>query len=804
MPKLFFNLITIFSILLFSALVKAQITLNPLPVSGEIVLSAANTYVYLSNSGSASITPSISLGSNANGISLSLNRCTTVLKVNQSCYVIVSFPSYSTNSQAISLSLNNGASSLASLKFNPTVVVAQTSNFAVSSLVINDFNSASFVVQNKTSLTKSYSPIISGTDASKYSITLNRCSLIAAGGTCLVYVKLAPQMAGSFSASITESQVTGSISLSSTITGATVGVIQPPNPSILVSPSSIDFGTLTQIGPSAGNVVTITNNGNVSLSPIVSVAGTGLSISLNRCLTLIAPTQSCSVSLIFTADSSMTNGTQSGLSLSAQANSSTSLLSVGVLANLSINPTLLTTSAGSSQPTMSPYIVYSTVFSNEMFIYDSRTKTSSFFMNRISAGYVDVEDTTYFATSSNEIYKITAANPVPQLETSNSFDTPIHPLYLSEKSPLVNGKKIIPIGPSNEWHVFSKTSIAPATFIPSAIRSLYMDSFVSKDNLYMAVRESNAGFTEFHDKILKTDGSSSSIVPDSSIPSFLGEQIHSIYKAGDDIVYITRNSNAGTFALMKIVPPTGSAQSVLVTSEYISSTKHVFYFNNQLFLAYGSTSDGDTGEIRYVNNGNLVNISATNYVGILNAKIISASGTSLKQTNNSLVESSFSDLSAFGSGPVQSCEIKSTNIYCAVYNGSTPIQGNNQYSLVRISSSGTATLLASDFQYGGSNVGILENFWVVGSSIVYLAENANGMLTARKVNLTTLANSVIEPQFETYSDVAVTNKAGSYIFHDTYGNYGPSSGGLIVAPDLTFTYTPKTLWFNRAYWLDQQ
>ena len=345
------------TILLTSILAQAQLSLSPSPVSGEIVLTAANTYVYISNQSSVSQNLAISVSSNSNNISLSLNRCTTALKPAQSCYVIVSFPSYSSNSQTISLNLLNNSTPLTALKINPTVVAPQVSNFSVSSLSLNDFNAVSFIVQNKTSSTKSYSPVIGGVDASKYSITLNRCSSIPANGTCQVFVKLAPQMAGSYSASISEPQVTGSISLSSTITSSTVGVIQPPNPSIQIVESSISFGTLTQLGASSGKIVTVSNNGNVSVSPIISVSGTGLSIGLNRCLVLLSPGQSCTASLVFTATSSMSNGVQSGLSFSAQATSSTSVLSIPVSASLNINPVLLSSNQNNSGNVIPPTLM---------------------------------------------------------------------------------------------------------------------------------------------------------------------------------------------------------------------------------------------------------------------------------------------------------------------------------------------------------------------------------------------------------------------------------------------------------------
>ena len=361
MKHLFF--ITTF---LLSIYAQAQLTLNPAPSSGQIALTQANTYIYISNTSASSQTLNLSLV--GSGITMASNRCSTV-KANSSCYIIVAVSNYSTNSSALSVDLKNGSSTLATLTVAP-VAPPSSSIFSVSSLSADGFSNYSFVIQNKTPSVKSYSPVFSGVDASKYSIALNRCSNVASNGTCQVFIKLAPQLAGSYSATITEPQVTGSISVSSTITSSTVGVIQPPNPSITLSPSSASFGTITNLGKTASKTFTVTNNGNVAVSPIVSVAGSGLEIALNRCLVLLSPNQSCTVSVLFNAVSSMSNGAQSGLSISAQATSSTALLSSSISATLNVNPVLLSSSGGSTGGALaSPLLINSA--NGNMFHYSA-------------------------------------------------------------------------------------------------------------------------------------------------------------------------------------------------------------------------------------------------------------------------------------------------------------------------------------------------------------------------------------------------------------------------------------------------
>jgi hypothetical protein len=786
---------TFFSILFLSLFAQAQFSLSPAPVSSEIVLSSSNTYIYITNN-SGSIQPvSISVGTNSNGISLSLNRCSTSLKINQSCYVVVSFPSYATNSQTISLPLKNGATTLSSLKFNPTIFIPQTSNFSISSLVMNDFNAASFVVQNKTSSTKSYSPAIGGTDASKYSVTLNRCSSIPAGGTCLAYVKLAPQMAGSFSASITEPQVTGSISISSTITGATVGVIQPPNPSISIAPASVSIGTLTQIGSSSAQSITITNNGNVSISPIVSVSGTGLSIILNRCITLVAPNQSCSVSVVFTATSSMTNGVQSGLSVSAQATSTTTLLNVPVSVSLNINPLLLSSSGGNF--TLSnPYIVFSNNGSDG-YVYDARTKSLTSLFPMDSYGSISVEDTTYFGTSSDEIYKITAANPTPELVLNNFFNFASlgeNTSGYSERTPMVNGKKIFALAGGDNWYAFSKDGESTISGFPTTAQALGIysgtDAHVSGNYAYIPVQDCNP---TCNNEIIKTDGTTASIVAGSVVSGFDG-YIYGTYKIDNDVYFMIRDSAAVANTFYKILP-NGTSQLIATTSDGELQSAKLVSFAGKIFVF-------NNGQIKYLDGGVLNTLSSGLFLGIANSKMIINFGSEIRQIDTLLNETTLASFSSYSVGQSRDCEMKSSIILCTIYsNNFSATAGLELHDLIKIDLLGNTSLISSDFIYANQNNQASEVFFVLNNHVLYFVDDGAGMLTIQKSNLTTNAASIVNASFQGYTDTLVDFIAGSYVFHDSYGEQG---NGLIIAPDLTSTHTLSIIWMNKKWWNDDQ
>ena len=346
-------------ILFFVSFSQAQVVLNPSPNNGNIVLSKINSYIHFTNPTTSQLPLDLSIGSNPHGIKIEVSRCDKPVRKYQSCYIIVSFPNYIYNTQQITVPLMDGSTLLSNLVFYPVSAVDQGSTFSVSSMTVNDFEMVSVVIQNKSSFVKSYNPTLSGIDSSKYEILLNRCSgNVIHNGTCLVYFKLKPQASGTYSATLSEPQVSNSVSITSIISGSTPNVIPVANESISVSPSFLNFGTIKNLGKTSSKTLTITNNGNISISPIINVSGSGLEIALNRCLILLPPNQSCTVSVLFNAVSSMTNGVQSGLYVSSQASASASPIFTPVSASLDLNPTLLSSNpnqTGSYVPTFSNY-----------------------------------------------------------------------------------------------------------------------------------------------------------------------------------------------------------------------------------------------------------------------------------------------------------------------------------------------------------------------------------------------------------------------------------------------------------------
>lgn len=328
-------------LMLISVQSFAQLSISPAPVSGKINLNTTSSTINISNTSSTPISLSLSLSQT--GFSMGIDRCSgKTLAKNQSCYFVISVNDSVLPQMENIADLKNNGLSLVNLK-RSKIQSLGASLFGQSSVSFPDFLSKSITIQNKTSSIKSYSPVLSGTDSSKFEILLNRCSNVGVGQTCSISVRLKPQMEGSYSASLSEPQISLPVSLSSTITSSTSGVILPLVESMSISSLSLNFGTLTSFSISTAQNITISNTGTLTISPIIS-ASSKMAIVMNRCISL-PPGQSCSLSVSMKPSSSDVNGSLAG-SISIKSSASATAQSVSASSLLSVPPAYLT---GSSQ-----------------------------------------------------------------------------------------------------------------------------------------------------------------------------------------------------------------------------------------------------------------------------------------------------------------------------------------------------------------------------------------------------------------------------------------------------------------------
>lgn len=327
----------LFIILFLGISAHAQLSFNPAPVSGSIGLTSSSTNISVTNTSLTTVVnTAFSVATNSAGIFISINRC-AVINPRQTCQVTISYSNYGRSTSGVAVDFKNGSSVVAALTYSPAVIVPQFSSFSISSLTMNDFNTYSLTILNKTLSAKTYSPTFSGTDASKFSVTLNRCQNIAPNASCSISIKLSPQFAGSYSASLVEPQVTGAVALSSTITPQTTGFLQQSNSSLTFSPSSLSFGTLRSFGNSTPQTITVTNNGNVALTPLIRPS-TRIALTSNRCAVNLLPGQSCTVSVSLSPLTSDYNGPIYAQSVDIRISESNGVGSISVSGFLNVPP----------------------------------------------------------------------------------------------------------------------------------------------------------------------------------------------------------------------------------------------------------------------------------------------------------------------------------------------------------------------------------------------------------------------------------------------------------------------------------
>ena len=182
--------ILIIGILSFmSSLGLAQLSVvypTAINAQGQFTLTSSQSYVYLQNQGSTRVYPSLSISSSTPGISLGINRCTSV-SAHNTCYMILSYNGYSKTSPPAVAILLDSSTSIAAFSYN---ALAGTQTISVNPASI-DFGMVTapgltptqiITVQNTGTL--SISPIVSPS-ISGLVVSANSClSVILPSNSC--------------------------------------------------------------------------------------------------------------------------------------------------------------------------------------------------------------------------------------------------------------------------------------------------------------------------------------------------------------------------------------------------------------------------------------------------------------------------------------------------------------------------------------------------------------------------------------------------------------------------------------------
>jgi hypothetical protein len=165
---------------------------------------------------------------------------------------------------------------------------------------------------------------------SGFSIQLNRCpSVLANNKVCNLRVAVNPAILAS--GTTTVDLMNGASSLVSLkYIKSTIAQVS----SITTSPPSLSFGSLSRTGNSVPQTITITNTGNITLSPIIELSSK-MSLVINRCSSLQAG-KSCSISVSVAPTSDMSNGAISGQSVTIKKDAGDAGQVISATASLNI------------------------------------------------------------------------------------------------------------------------------------------------------------------------------------------------------------------------------------------------------------------------------------------------------------------------------------------------------------------------------------------------------------------------------------------------------------------------------------
>lgn len=229
------------------------------------------------------------------------NGCTASLGAGETCTVSVAFApngegnrsgnlTVTAGDLSVSAALSGDGQGPADLAINPS-----TANFG--NVVVNDSSAPqTFTVTNNGDGDSGDLTVgLGGADASHFAIDTDGCTSLAPGASCDIVVSFSPTNEGGKAATLNVDSATAD-PVSASLTGTA-----QEDARLTISPSSRNFGTVTQGRDSTELDFTITNVGDVASGALgEAIAGADFTISASGCDgTVLAPNASCTVSVTF-------------------------------------------------------------------------------------------------------------------------------------------------------------------------------------------------------------------------------------------------------------------------------------------------------------------------------------------------------------------------------------------------------------------------------------------------------------------------------------------------------------------------
>lgn len=305
-----------------TGLAPASLTAAPNTLAfGSLVVGTTSGTITstFSNPGDlATAAPSVAVsGANAADFAIVSNSCSGAIPGGDYCIVGIAFTASQTSARSATLTVNAGASAMASVSLTgtglaPAAMSGTPPSLTFGSLQVNTSSSGSLVTITNTGAvaTGSISASLGGTNPGDFVRTSN-CTTLAPGATCTASVTATPTVVGSRTATLTVQANPGGM----VVTNLSVTGLAPAN--LTIGPAGLNFGNTIQGKIAMVQSFTITNTGGVTSSTLtVSKSGNDASLfttSADTCLNVsLNAGATCTVSLTFNPLANTPTGGKSG------------------------------------------------------------------------------------------------------------------------------------------------------------------------------------------------------------------------------------------------------------------------------------------------------------------------------------------------------------------------------------------------------------------------------------------------------------------------------------------------------------
>jgi len=317
-----------------------SLSANSLNFAAQIVGStSAPQTITVTNTGTAALTIS---GVSASAGFAETSTCGSPVAPNGFCTISVTFTPTAAGSVLGSVSLTDNAPG------SPQVISLLGTGTLGPIVSLSDTN-LTFAPQNVGTTSAPQTVTLTNTGSAPLEIfaiaptgnfaQTNTCpSTLAAGANCTISVTFTPAAAGNLYGSVTIAD--SAANSPQTITLGGVGVSAP---AVSLSASTLSFGSETVNATTAAQIVTVTNTGTATLTPL-TIAATGPFVQTNTCGASLAAGAICTISVTFTPTAA--GSAVSTVTLTDNAGSSPQVISlsgVGVTAPIaSLSPASVT------------------------------------------------------------------------------------------------------------------------------------------------------------------------------------------------------------------------------------------------------------------------------------------------------------------------------------------------------------------------------------------------------------------------------------------------------------------------------